>query len=50
VPCYQTVADVPAGCDLAVVCVPAALVPDVAEQCGRHGVRALAVIIAETDQ
>jgi len=46
VPSYQTVADVPAVCDLAVVCVPAGLVPDVAEQCGQHGVRSLLVITA----
>jgi acyl-CoA synthetase (NDP forming)/GNAT superfamily N-acetyltransferase len=46
VPSYQTVGDVPTACDLAVLCVPAALVPDVAEQCGQHGVRALVVITA----
>lgn len=46
VPSYQTVGDVPVACDLAVVCVPAALVPDVAEQCGRHGVQALVVVTA----
>lgn len=44
VPAYPTVGDVPAECDLAVLCVPAAAVPDVAEQCGRHGIRALLVI------
>jgi acyl-CoA synthetase (NDP forming)/GNAT superfamily N-acetyltransferase len=46
VPTYQTVGDVPVTCDLAVLCVPAGLVPDVAEQCGEHGVRSLLVITA----
>lgn len=46
VPCFQTVGDVPTPCDLAVVCVPAALVPDVARQCGRHGVKSLVVVTA----
>lgn len=46
VPCYQTVGDVPTPCDLAVVCVQAALVPDVARQCGRSGVKSLVVVTA----
>jgi acyl-CoA synthetase (NDP forming)/GNAT superfamily N-acetyltransferase len=46
VPTYETVGDVPVTCDLAVLCVPAGLVPDVAEQCGQHGVRSLVVITA----
>ncbi|HEX5407294.1 MAG TPA: GNAT family N-acetyltransferase [Pseudonocardiaceae bacterium] len=46
VPAYLTVGDVPAAPDLAVICVPAAAVPDIAEQCGQHGVRALVVITA----
>ena len=46
VPTFPTVADVPASCDLAVVCVPAAAVPDVVEQCGQRGVRAVVVISA----
>jgi acyl-CoA synthetase (NDP forming) len=40
------VTDLPANCDLAVVCVPAAAVPDIAEQCGQRGIRALVVITA----
>lgn len=43
---YPTVAALPETPDLAVVCVPASAVPDVAEQCGRRGVRALLVISA----
>jgi acyl-CoA synthetase (NDP forming)/GNAT superfamily N-acetyltransferase len=39
-------ADLPADVDLAVIAVPAADVAAVAEQCGRRGVRALAVISA----
>ena len=44
VACHRSVAGMPEPADLAVVCVPAAAVPDVAEQCGRRGVRALLVI------
>jgi acetyl coenzyme A synthetase (ADP forming)-like protein len=49
---YPTVEDVPGPVDLAVIAVPAARVLDVAEQCGRKGVRALVVLTAgfgETD-
>ena len=49
---YPTVEDVPGPVDLAVIAVPAAHVLDVAEQCGRKGVRALVVLTAgfgETD-
>ncbi|MDQ4094912.1 MAG: GNAT family N-acetyltransferase [Actinomycetota bacterium] len=46
VPAYQSVGDVPGDVDLAVIVVPAALVIDTAEQCGRRGVRALLVISA----
>jgi len=34
------------GIDLAVLCIPADAVPSVADECGRHGVRALLVIAA----
>ena len=43
-PCIANVEDLPEGVDLAIVCVPAAAVADVAEQCGRRGVRSLVVI------
>jgi len=44
--CFPAVAEVPGDVDLAVIAVPAAAVPDVAEQCGRKGVRALVVLSA----
>jgi len=43
---YPTVEAVPGPVDLAVIVVPAARVAEVAEQCGRKGVRALVVISA----
>jgi acyl-CoA synthetase (NDP forming) len=46
VPCVASMAELPRAVDLAVICVPADAVPDVAEQCGRRGVRALLVITA----
>ena len=36
--CYASVADVPKPCDLALVAVAAALVPDVILQCGKAGI------------
>jgi acetyl coenzyme A synthetase (ADP forming)-like protein len=50
---YPTVEDVPGPVDLAVIAVPSAGVLEVAEQCGRKGVRALVVLTAgfgETDE
>jgi acyl-CoA synthetase (NDP forming)/GNAT superfamily N-acetyltransferase len=44
--CWPSVAEVPGEVELAVVCVPAAAVPDAVEQCGRRGVRAAVVISA----
>ena len=41
---YAAVGDIEGPVDLAVLCVPAAAVPDAIEQCGRAGVRALVVI------
>ena len=43
-PCVASVDDLPGQVDLAVIAVPPAAVPEVAEQCGRHGVRALIVL------
>ena len=43
-PCVASVDDLPDGVDLAIVVVPAAAVAEVAEQCGRRGVRSLVVI------
>ena len=42
--CVASVADLPEVPDLAVIAVPAAAVPEVADACGRRGVRALVVI------
>jgi acyl-CoA synthetase (NDP forming)/GNAT superfamily N-acetyltransferase len=42
--CVASVADLPEVPDLAVIAVPAAAVPGVADACGRRGVRALVVI------
>lgn len=43
---YPTVDAIPGPVDLAVVVVPKHVVPEVVEQCGRKGVRALVVITA----
>jgi acyl-CoA synthetase (NDP forming)/RimJ/RimL family protein N-acetyltransferase len=42
--CVASVADLPGPVDLAVIAVPPAVVPDVAAECGRHGVRGLIVV------
>ena len=44
VPCVASVDDLPGPVDLAVIAVPPSAVPEVAVQCGRHGVRGLIVI------
>ncbi len=44
--CYSSVSDVPRGIDLAVIAVPAKIVPAVAEECGRKGVKGLIVVSA----
>jgi predicted CoA-binding protein len=44
VTCHRSIEDVPGPVDLAVLCRPAEVVPEVARQCGRAGVRALLVI------
>ncbi|WP_129305285.1 GNAT family N-acetyltransferase [Streptomyces sp. L2] len=46
---YRTVTDLPLVPDLAVIALPAAAVTDVAEECGRAGVRALLVVSAGLD-
>jgi len=43
-PCYASVADVPDPVDLAIVIVPAPVVPDVVRQCGERGIRHAIVI------
>ncbi|MFF0204288.1 GNAT family N-acetyltransferase [Streptomyces sp. NPDC005017] len=49
VPCHPSVGDLPLTPDLVVVAVPAAAVPDTAEECGKAGVRALIVVTAGLD-
>jgi acyl-CoA synthetase (NDP forming)/GNAT superfamily N-acetyltransferase len=44
IPCHTSVLELPSAPELAVLCVPAKLVPGIAEDCGRRGVRALVVI------
>jgi acyl-CoA synthetase (NDP forming)/GNAT superfamily N-acetyltransferase len=46
VPCVPSVAELPEAPDLAVLCVPAAAVPQVARECGARGAKALLVITA----
>jgi acetyltransferase len=41
---YASVADTPAKPDLAIVCTPAAIVPEVVRECGESGVAAIAVL------
>ncbi len=43
---YPSILDVPAEIDLAIITVPAKIVPVVAKQCGEKGVKAMAVITA----
>jgi len=45
-PCYPTILDAPGGAELAVVVVPAVLVPDALEKCGLAGVKNVVVISA----
>jgi acyl-CoA synthetase (NDP forming)/GNAT superfamily N-acetyltransferase len=44
--CWPSVAELPSTPDLAVICVPAAAVPDTLEQCGQRGIPAAVVISA----
>jgi len=44
--CYKSVSDVPGDVDLAVIVVPARVVPSVVEDCGLKGVKGLVVISA----
>jgi acetyltransferase len=44
--CYASVANLPHVPDLAIVCTPAATVPDVVRQCGRAGIMGLVILSA----
>jgi acyl-CoA synthetase (NDP forming) len=50
IPCLPSVAGLPEPADLAVLAVPPAAVAGTAEECGRRGVRSLAVITAGLDE
>jgi acyl-CoA synthetase (NDP forming)/GNAT superfamily N-acetyltransferase len=49
IPCADSVSALPETPDLAIVAVPAASVPGVAQECGKRGVRALVVITSGLD-
>ncbi|MEO7726371.1 MAG: acetate--CoA ligase family protein [Burkholderiales bacterium] len=42
--CFASIKDVPSPCDIAVIALPAALVPDMIAECGRHDVRFAVVL------
>ncbi|MEQ1905433.1 MAG: acetate--CoA ligase family protein [Pirellulaceae bacterium] len=44
--CYPQIFDATQPIDLAVVCTPAGIVPDIVEQCGAAGIRGLLIITA----
>ncbi|MBC7779958.1 MAG: acetate--CoA ligase family protein [Proteobacteria bacterium] len=43
-PCYRSIADVPKPCDIAVIALPATLVPETIAACGAQGVRFAVVL------
>jgi acyl-CoA synthetase (NDP forming)/GNAT superfamily N-acetyltransferase len=49
VPCAPSPAALPEPVDLAVICVPAPVVLEAAEECGKRGIRALVVITSGLD-
>jgi len=44
--CYPRISDVPSDIDLAIISIPAQMVIDIAEECGKKGVKYLVVISA----
>lgn len=44
--CYRSVLDIPGKVDLAVIQIPAKFVPDVVDECGRAGIKALLILSA----
>ncbi|HEU13166.1 MAG TPA: CoA-binding protein, partial [Euryarchaeota archaeon] len=42
--CYHSVLEIPDEIDLAVITVPAAITPNVVEECGKKGVKGVAII------
>ncbi|PQO40725.1 acetate--CoA ligase alpha subunit [Blastopirellula marina] len=45
-PCFPKIGDVPEKVDLAVICTPAATVPNLVQQCGEAGVRGIIILSA----
>lgn len=43
-PCYATVAELPEIVDLALICTPADVVPELVRQCGEAGIRGLVIL------
>ena len=43
---YKSVSEIPRKVDLAIIAVPAAIVPEIVEQCGEKGIRGIVVISA----
>lgn len=43
-PCYKTISDIPATIELAIIIVPAKIVPDILKECGEKDVRAAIII------
>jgi acetyltransferase len=43
---YRTIQDLPDATDLAIICTPAATVPDLVTQCGNAGIRGLIILSA----
>jgi len=46
IPSYPSISSLPAGVDLAVITLPAAMVPEALQECLRHGIRGAVVISA----
>jgi len=46
IPAYPSVAALPATADLAIICIPAATVPQVVRECGEAGIRGIVIISA----
>ncbi len=44
--CYHSILDLPGPVDMAVICVPNVYVPEVVDDCGRKGVKAVIIISA----
>lgn len=45
-PCFPSIGEIPERIDLAIICTPAATVPDLIRQCGEAGVRGIIILSA----